>query len=102
MMPSPLNLSDPPLRALVIALGDPAGIGAEVTLKALSQPRPSLQRVELVGCRRWLEDTYMSLRDRSSEPLAIQPRSRSSTCPWSIRSNPVRAQRPLAQRASIG
>jgi 4-hydroxythreonine-4-phosphate dehydrogenase len=70
MMPSPLNLSDPPLRALVIALGDPAGIGAEVTLKALSQPRPSLQRVELVGCRRWLEDTYMSLRDRSSEPLA--------------------------------
>jgi 4-hydroxythreonine-4-phosphate dehydrogenase len=69
-MPSPLNLPHPPSTGLVIALGDPAGIGAEVTLKALAQPRPSQQRVELVGCRRWLEDTYMLLRDRGAEPLA--------------------------------
>jgi 4-hydroxythreonine-4-phosphate dehydrogenase len=69
-MVSPLNLPHPPATALVIALGDPAGIGAEVTLKALAQPRPSQQQVELVGCRRWLEDTYMLLRDRSAEPLA--------------------------------
>ncbi len=68
-MPSPLNLPHSP-SALVIALGDPAGIGAEVTLKALAQPRPTEQRVELVGCRRWLEDTYMLLRDRSTDPLA--------------------------------
>ena len=38
---------------LVIALGDPAGIGAEVTLKALAQPRPAGQEVVLVGCGRW-------------------------------------------------
>ena len=69
-MSSPLNPPKPAPTALVIALGDPAGIGAEVTLKALAQQRPSRQHVELVGCRRWLEDTYMLLRERSNEPLA--------------------------------
>ena len=68
--PSQLNLPRPSATTLVIALGDPAGIGAEVTLKALALPRPPEQRVELVGCRRWLEETYMLLRDRSAEPLA--------------------------------
>ena len=68
--PAQLNLPRPSETTLVIALGDPAGIGAEVTLKALAQPRPPQQRVELVGCRRWLEETYMLLRDRSPEPLA--------------------------------
>jgi 4-hydroxythreonine-4-phosphate dehydrogenase len=68
--PFPLNPSPPQTSALVISLGDPAGIGAEVTLKALAQPRPPQQQVELVGCRRWLEDSYMRLRNRSSEALA--------------------------------
>jgi 4-hydroxythreonine-4-phosphate dehydrogenase len=54
---------------LVISLGDPAGIGAEVTLKALAtwpqqQPLPLL-----VGCRRWLENSYGALRKQSSAPL---------------------------------
>lgn len=53
----------------MISLGDPAGIGAEVTLKALAawpqqQPLPLL-----VGCRRWLECSYQALRRHSSAGL---------------------------------
>ncbi len=57
---------------IALALGDPAGIGAEVTLKSLAalQARGTAVNVVLVGCRRWLEQTYMELRDRSSAPLA--------------------------------
>jgi 4-hydroxythreonine-4-phosphate dehydrogenase len=55
---------------LVIALGDPAGIGAEVVLKALAEPRAQRQRLVLVGCRRWLETTYQQLRSCSDGPLA--------------------------------
>jgi 4-hydroxythreonine-4-phosphate dehydrogenase len=65
---TPSNCSGP---RLAIALGDPAGIGAEVTLKALALPR--LQGLQptplLVGCRRWLERTYDELRQRSDTPL---------------------------------
>jgi 4-hydroxythreonine-4-phosphate dehydrogenase len=55
---------------LAISLGDPAGIGAEVTLKALAhwpaeQPTPLL-----VGCRRWLQASYQTLRACSEQPLA--------------------------------
>ena len=53
--------SKPSDRAIAISLGDPAGIGAEVTLAALAQEPPSTA-VVLVGCRRWLEDTYQRLR----------------------------------------
>ena len=53
--------SKPSDRPIAISLGDPAGIGAEVTLAALAhEPRP--EPVVLVGCRRWLEDTYQRLR----------------------------------------
>jgi 4-hydroxythreonine-4-phosphate dehydrogenase len=55
---------------LVIALGDPAGIGAEVTLKALARPRPAGQEVVLVGCGRWLQDCHRQLLARSDAPLA--------------------------------
>ncbi len=53
----------------MISLGDPAGIGAEVTLKALAtwpqqQPLPLL-----VGCRRWLESSYQALRGQSNAAL---------------------------------
>jgi 4-hydroxythreonine-4-phosphate dehydrogenase len=55
---------------LAISLGDPAGIGAEVVLKALAhwpadQPAPLL-----VGCRRWLENSYQQLRPHCTAPLA--------------------------------
>ena len=55
---------------LAIALGDPAGIGAEVTLKALALPEATvLNPPLLVGCRRWLESRYSELRLRSDSPL---------------------------------
>ncbi|MFM1811946.1 MAG: 4-hydroxythreonine-4-phosphate dehydrogenase [Cyanobacteriota bacterium] len=63
--------SNPRSGPLAIALGDPAGIGAEVTLKALaaahwSQPD---QPPMLVACRRWLEQSYQQLRTCSDSPL---------------------------------
>ena len=55
---------------LAVSLGDPAGIGAEVVLKALAQwPRQRPQPI-LVGCRRWLEANYQQLRPLSGDPLA--------------------------------
>ena len=56
-----MTLSKPGMERIAIAMGDPAGIGAEVTLAALArwrQPPP----VVLVGCQRWLEHTYQQLR----------------------------------------
>jgi len=60
------------LPRIAIALGDPAGIGAEVTLKAIAQ----LQRSDpgfnplLVGCRHWLQQSYEQLARGSEQPLA--------------------------------
>lgn len=56
---------------IALALGDPAGIGAEVTLKALAalEARGVTPDVRMVGCRRWLERTYMDLRSRGGAPL---------------------------------
>jgi 4-hydroxythreonine-4-phosphate dehydrogenase len=56
-------------RRLAIALGDPAGIGAEVTLKALASGRPEAAAPLLVGCRRWLEQRYDELRQLGVGPL---------------------------------
>ncbi|SBO44085.1 4-hydroxythreonine-4-phosphate dehydrogenase PdxA [Cyanobium sp. NIES-981] len=54
---------------LAIALGDPAGIGAEVILKALAHPEAAGLEPVLVGCRRWLEREYTALRQCSTAPL---------------------------------
>lgn len=58
---------------LAVALGDPAGIGAEVTLKALAalgrQPEGA-PAVRLVGCRRWLQDQHQRLRAAGCGDLA--------------------------------
>jgi 4-hydroxythreonine-4-phosphate dehydrogenase len=62
--------SNPNAQPLVIALGDPAGIGPEVVLKALARPEARGRAVRIVGCRRWLEHTYTHLRGRSAAPLA--------------------------------
>lgn len=68
-------------RPIAISLGDPAGIGAEVTLAALATEPPS-SPVVLVGCRRWLEDSYQrlrplrSLRDPASCTIVDVPLSR--------------------------
>ena len=57
-------------RPLALSLGDPGGIGAEVTLKALASLREQSIPVVLVGCRRWLEGHYQALRSCSDAPLA--------------------------------
>ena len=58
-------------QRLAIALGDPAGIGMEVTLKALASPNcPSGMKPLLVGCRRSLEATHEQLRKHFKGPLA--------------------------------
>ncbi|MEI8249814.1 MAG: 4-hydroxythreonine-4-phosphate dehydrogenase PdxA [Synechococcus sp. ELA057] len=62
-----MNPSKPRSARLAIALGDPAGIGAEVTLKALAR-WPAPLPVVLVGCRRWLEQCHDRLRHNG--PLA--------------------------------
>ena len=54
---------------LAVALGDPAGIGAEIVLKALA--RAGLDApVVLVGCRRWLEEQHRLLREAGCTSLA--------------------------------
>ena len=59
-----------PRHELVIALGDPAGIGMEVVLKALASPTlpPELQPL-LVGCQRTLISTHARLQRQTSHPL---------------------------------
>ena len=57
-------------RPLALALGDPAGIGAEVTLKALAGLRQQGIPIVLVGCRRWHEARYLALRDCCDTTLA--------------------------------
>jgi len=69
--PDPCKPSRP---RIVIALGDPAGIGAEVTLRALADPRTLAAGIDpadvvLVGCRRWLEQSYRQLRQHGGDPL---------------------------------
>ena len=57
----------------MIALGDPAGIGMEVTLKALADPRlPVGLNPLIVGCRATLEQTYARLKAQQC-PLLIDP-----------------------------
>jgi 4-hydroxythreonine-4-phosphate dehydrogenase len=76
-MANPASRPEVKERRIAISLGDPAGIGAEVTLKALAALRRSSDPSAagalnplLVGCRRWLEQTYQALQAFSPVPLA--------------------------------
>ena len=65
------SLQIDPKHELVIALGDPAGIGMEVVLKALASPvLPKSLQPLLVGCRSGLISTHARLRSQSDAPLA--------------------------------
>ncbi len=55
--------------SLAVALGDPAGIGAEIVLKALARAGLNAP-VVLVGCRRWLEEQHRLLRMAGCTALA--------------------------------
>ncbi|MCP9942700.1 4-hydroxythreonine-4-phosphate dehydrogenase PdxA [Cyanobium sp. ATX 6E8] len=68
--------SNPRPVRLAIALGDPAGIGAEVTLKALAHPEwcsAEARQPLLVGCRRWLETSYQQLRRHAAASNGLEP-----------------------------
>ena len=56
----------------MIALGDPAGIGMEVTLKALADPRrpADMPMPLLVGCRASLQKTADRLQAQTTDPFA--------------------------------
>ncbi|GCE64801.1 4-hydroxythreonine-4-phosphate dehydrogenase PdxA [cyanobiont of Ornithocercus magnificus] len=71
-MPSQLSNSNHCDQRIVVALGDPAGIGMEVTLRALA-PHNGLdinQSPLLVGCRRSLERCHNRLRKLGVEAIA--------------------------------
>ena len=51
-------------NSLIISLGDPAGIGTEITLKALGSKRLNKNiKPLLVGCKNNIEKTYIKLID---------------------------------------
>lgn len=55
---------------LALTLGDPAGIGPEIVLKALTDPEiRSLAQITVIGDRRVLESTYEALRSVTVEAL---------------------------------
>ncbi|MBD2099285.1 4-hydroxythreonine-4-phosphate dehydrogenase PdxA [Leptolyngbya sp. FACHB-261] len=62
-------LSTSHLPKLALTLGDPAGIGPEVVLKALAH-LPSNCRLTVVGERHVLEQAYTQLRRQTETPLA--------------------------------
>jgi 4-hydroxythreonine-4-phosphate dehydrogenase len=56
----------PPIPHLALTLGDPAGIGPEIVLKALADPTILEQsRVTIFGSRSVLEQTYLRLIDQT-------------------------------------
>ena len=67
---TPLHQLTDANQRLVIALGDPAGIGMEVTIKALADPRcPRDMKPLLVGCRTSLKRTHQLLHNLKNFPL---------------------------------
>ncbi|MEM9770592.1 MAG: 4-hydroxythreonine-4-phosphate dehydrogenase PdxA [Cyanobacteria bacterium P01_D01_bin.73] len=58
----------PPIT-LAVTLGDPAGVGPEVVLKALAD-QAIAQYCVVVGCRDWAISCYESLRSQGSEAIA--------------------------------
>ena len=69
-MSTPQSLANAKGERLAISLGDPAGIGAEVVLKALAAWPQDEPAPLLVGCRSWLERCYAQLRPLSTAALA--------------------------------
>ncbi len=62
-------------QKIIICVGDPAGIGIEVTLKALSSLKlPKKFHPILVGCRKNIESSYSSLKEKGINHL-IDPKN---------------------------
>ena len=92
-------MGDPPSDSnakrprLIVSLGDPAGIGGEVVLKALARWSSEAEPPLLVGCRRWLEESYQQLKRCSDAPLADPAGLDLLDCPLE---HPVQAGAPNA------
>ena len=93
-------MGDPPSDSnakrprLIVSLGDPAGIGGEVVLKALARWSSAAEPPLLVGCRRWLEESYQQLKRCSDAPLADPAGLDLLDCPLE---HPVQAGAPNAR-----
>lgn len=60
-----------PAAQLALTLGDPLGIGPEIILKALAEPKvQACGQITVVGNRQVLETTYQLLKERTPTPLA--------------------------------
>ena len=68
-VPAPVSSrTTPALPHLAISMGDPAGIGPEVILKALANKELTQTcDITLVGCGRWLQSTYDRLLGQGQE-----------------------------------
>jgi 4-hydroxythreonine-4-phosphate dehydrogenase len=61
-------------RRLAVTLGDPAGIGPEVVLKALSDPEVSQNcDITVIGSRALLQKIYSDLRRKEKQELLADP-----------------------------
>src|SRR4028118_2094515 len=57
---------------LSVSLGDPAGIGPEVVLKALADPEVTTNcEITVIGSRSLLQATYIQLRQNLDNPDAL-------------------------------
>ena len=55
---------------IIISIGDPAGIGTEITLKALgSLELPDNINIMLVGCQKNIELTYKDLKSKGNRVI---------------------------------
>ncbi len=60
---------------ITITIGDPAGIGPEVVLKALADPAmTATAQIQLVGSRRWLERTFQHLSQQPDIGPLVHPK----------------------------
>ncbi|MEM6446300.1 MAG: 4-hydroxythreonine-4-phosphate dehydrogenase PdxA [Cyanobacteria bacterium P01_D01_bin.123] len=76
------SVVSPPRPRLAVTLGDPAGIGPEIILKALAEPNWTARtEIAVIGDRATLEHTYHSLRDVATDPLVDPEQLRVLDCP---------------------
>lgn len=62
-----------PIPKIIIPVGDPAGIGMEVVLKAGAKKPHNNYQITLVGTRKLLEQTYQDLPDRGlADPASLE------------------------------
>jgi 4-hydroxythreonine-4-phosphate dehydrogenase len=85
---------------LGITLGDPAGVGAEVLVKALAHPRLARVRAVVIGDLATVRETAarlgLALRPRAIDEAALAAPARGPRAPGDV---PVLASRPLSARA---